>query len=254
MSKRTSFILAALALAAGLVLVDYVSRDQQLLTIFIYTVLVYAASAFALRFVLRGVRLLTLPALPTLFAMGIAFTQFYFPNLTLGFKSVLWAIAFVGLYIIFLMENIFSVALERGTKIPLYRAAKTTAFLATIVVAFLHLTAVYKSNLPFWAQIALVTVLVLVLSFQLFWVFDLTQDFERKMLAASLLVALGVGEVALSLSFWPLESFFRAVVLATALYIGLGIGQQYFEHRLTRRIVYEYGLTAALVGLVLSIL
>lgn len=252
MSKRLTLIVASLLLTVGLALMGLVPRQQQILSLWLYGALAYVVSAFALRWNLSGIRFLTLLSLPTLTALGMGFTQFFFPNLTWLFKSALWFFAFLLFYAVYLAENIFSVSLEKP--IPLYRAARTLSFLATIVVCFLLFTAAYKMNLPVWGQVSFVVILSSILGFQAMWAAELKTGFDRRILFASLLLGLGVGEAAIGLSFFPLKSFFRSVVLSTAVYIGLGIGQQYFRHSLTRRSVLEYGVTALVVGLILAAL
>lgn len=252
MSKRLTFVFASLLLTVGLALVNFVPRQQQTLSLWLYGAVAYVVSALVLRWGLFGIRFVTLLSLPTLAALGMGFTQFFFPNLTLLFKSVLWVLTFLLFYAIYLVENIFGVSAEKP--IPLYRAARTLSFLATIVIGFLLFTAIYKTNLPVWGQIVFVIILSSILGFQAMWAAELKGGFDHRIVYASLLLGLGVGEAAIGLSFFPFKSFFRSVALSTAVYIGLGIGQQYFRHGLTRRSVLEYGVTALVVGLILAAL
>jgi hypothetical protein len=251
-SKRLTFIFASLLLTVGLAFINFVPRQQQALSLWLYGALTYVVSALVLRWGLSGIKFVTLLSLPTLAALGIGFTQFFFPNLTLLFRSVLWLLSFFLFYIVYLAENIFGVSADKP--IPLYRAARTLSFLATIVIGFLLFTAIYKADLPVWGQIVFVVVLSSILGFQAMWAAELKGGFDRRIVYASLLLGLGVGEAALGLSFFPFKSFFRSVALSTAVYIGLGIGQQYFRHNLTKRSVWEYSVTALIVGFILAAL
>jgi len=108
--------------------------------------------------------------------------------------------------------------------------------------------------LEVWLQVILVVFLSSNLGLQSLWTADPKGLFDKKVLTAGLLLGLGVGEAALGLSFLPLKSFFRSIALTTAVYIGLGVGQQYLTHSLTKRTVFEYGVTALIVGLILAAL
>ena len=252
MSKRLTFVLTSLSLTASLALAGFLSREQQVLSIFILGAGAFAFSWFALRKEFFGIEFFTLLSLPTLFIVGMGFIQYFFPNLSPFFKSALWVVVFVGFYTILLAQNIFGVTAVKP--VPLYRAAKTVSFLTTLFVSFLLFTAVYKLDLEVWQQISLVGILSSILGFQALWTADPKGVFDKKIFVAGLLLGLGVAEAALGLSFLPLKSFFRSIALTTVVYIGLGVGQQYLTHSLTRRTVFEYGVTALIVGLILAAL
>lgn len=252
MSKRVTFILISLLLTLGLAGVNFLSYEQQVLGIGVLSAASLAGSAFALRQDIFGIAYITTLSLPSLFVLGIGFTQFFFPNLSQLFKLVLLCSSFAILYVILLAENIFNVALSRA--IPLYRAAKTASFLLTLLTASLLYTTIYKAYLPLILQVFFVALLSSILGFQALWAQDIKSNLDKKILFGALLLGFGAGEVALSLSFLPLKSFFRAIALTTAFYIGLGVGQQYLRHKLTNKDVWEYGITALIVGLVLATL
>lgn len=252
MSKRLTFILTSLSLTISLALTGPLSREQQPLSIFILGAAAFGFAWFALRREFFGVGFFNLLSLPVLFTVGMGFTQYFFPNLSILFKSALWLINFVGFYVILLAQNIFSITAVKP--VPLYRAARTVSFLSTLFVGFLLFTAIYKIELEVWQQISLVVILSSILGIQFLWTTDLRPIFNKKAFVAGLLLGLGVGETALGLSFLPLKSFFRSTALTTAVYIGLGVGQQHLTHSLTRRTVFEYGVTALIVGLILAAL
>lgn len=252
MSKRLTFILTSLSLTVTLALTGLLPEKQQVWSIFVLGAAGFFFSWFVLRREFFGVEFLTLLSLPTLFIVGMGFTQYFFPNLTLFFKAILWGINFLGFYIILLAQNIFSITVVRP--VPLFRAAKTVSFLSTLLVTFLIFTAVYKAELEVWQQVSFVVILSSILGFQPLWTEETKAIFDQKVFVTGLLLGLGVGEAALALSFLPLKSFFRSIALTTAVYIGLGVGQQYLTHSLTRRTVLEYGVTALIVGLILAAL
>lgn len=221
------------------------------MTVLLFGVLAYAVSVYSQRQGgMTAIKMVSLPVLPTLMSLGMALTQYYFPNLSAPFRFVLWGAHFLLLYAVFLAENIFSVSLTKS--IPLFRAARTVSFLATILASLFLFTAVYKFSSPFWLQAGVSVLFSILLAFQFLWLVDLKPVFDRRVLAASLFLGLVVGESALGLSFLPLKSFFRSVSLSTVLYICLGIAQRYFQHSLTDRVVWEYAVMVGIVGLFLS--
>jgi len=252
MAKRLTFILTSLSLTVSLALTDLLPREQRFWSIFVLGATAFFFTWFVLRREFFGIEFFTLLALPTLFIIGMGFTQYFFPNLSLLFKAILWTATFIGFYIILLAQNIFSVTAVKP--VPLFRAAKTVSFLSSLFVAFLLFTAIYKGGFEVWQQVLFVSILSPILGFQPLRASGLDGHFDKKVFAVGLLIGLGMGESALGLSFLPLKSFFHSIALTTAVYIGFGLGQQYLQHSLTKRTVFEYGVTALIVGLILAAL
>jgi hypothetical protein len=252
MSKRLTFILTSLSLTISLALTVLLSREQQVWSIFILGTAAFFFSWFALRKEFFGFEFFILLALPTLFVVGVGLTQYFFPNLSLIFKFFLWLINLIGFYVILLAQNIFCITAVKP--VPLYRAARTVSFLSSLVVAIFLFTAIYKANMDVWQQVISASLLSSILGFQVLRSANLECVFDKKVIFVGFLIGLGVGEVTLGLSFLPLKSFFHSVALTTTVYIGFGLGQQYLAHSLTRRTVFEYGVTALIVGLILAAL
>jgi len=193
---------------------------------------------------------------PFLLIFSSALVFVYFPNFGFFFKTVLVFVFSLAFYAVLLTHNIFKVVAERGVRFPLFRAAQTTSFLLVLFCAFLFFTIVYKFPLFFALQALMVGGSTFLLTFSHLWLSfqDTALGSARKLVGGALLLGLAVGELALTFSFLPIKSFFRALALATCLYIGLGFYQQVLDHSFNKRRSIEYLVVAICVALILLIL
>jgi hypothetical protein len=61
----------------------------------------------------------------------------------------------------------------------------------------------------------------------------------------SLVVGLLVGESIWALNYWLLSNWSAGVLMLAVLYVMIGLAQQYFQDRLTRSVLIEFGVVAA---------
>jgi hypothetical protein len=73
-----------------------------------------------------------------------------------------------------------------------------------------------------------------------FWQIELKDTDPRRLVYYSLVGGLIVGEIALALSFWPLEPPKVGLALAATAYVILGILQHHTRQDLTKRTLFEY--------------
>ncbi|HEY3341841.1 MAG TPA: hypothetical protein VGK81_07475 [Anaerolineae bacterium] len=62
----------------------------------------------------------------------------------------------------------------------------------------------------------------------------------------SLVVGLIVGESTWALNYWNISNWSAGVLLLAVLYVMTGLAQQYFQDRLTRSVLVEFGVVAAI--------
>lgn len=249
MRKKNTFAALSLLLTLGLVLLVSVPEAYKLQSSGLLAILSGFFSVFALREGLSGIEYLTLISLPVLFTFGMSSMLYYFPNFSSFFRFLFLGTYAFFFYVILLSANIFNVAVEKP--IPLLRASYTAWFLVTIFAVFPLYTLVYKSDLNLLFSLLLIASITFLLTFQSLWTVFLPKKFEFVTLYGSLLVTLILAEVSLTLSFFPMESFFRALGLSTAYYIVLGFTHHYFRKSLTKRIYLEYFILFALVSLII---
>ena len=126
------------------------------------------------------------------------------------------------------------------------RAAKGVGFVLTLLTAFLVFDAVFSLRV----NLLLVLPLVFVTSFLLFlqglWASDLDSKLEASIVKKSLVLALGIVQVATLLFFWPVTVVVGSLFLTIAVYVLLGLGQASIEGKLFKTTVREY-LTIGIV-------
>ena len=160
-------------------------------------------------------------------------------------RVLFWGGFGVGYYAISLTENIFSVAAIRT--IQLLRAAHAVGFLLTLLTGLFFFHSIYSFKLPYW-WITLTTALVSwLLYLQGNWSMQLKEGVSRRVVLYTSISALVSIELALALSFWPIEPLTAALCLVASLYVMLGLSQQALVGRLFKNQVTEYVLVAVVV-------
>jgi len=74
-----------------------------------------------------------------------------------------------------------------------------------------------------------------------------TREFSRKVLLFSGIIALLVSELAWVLGYWPVSAWTAATMLTLALYLLSGLSYQYLLGRMTHRVLWEFGVVAMIM-------
>ena len=238
MTKRKRFVLVSLLLSLGLLGIQFIRVDYRYQAIVLLGGISYALSVWALFEGLHGIEWLSALILPVLYPVSVGLFYFLLPERLLT-RLLILGIFGVGMYALLLTENIFTVAAIRT--IQLLRAAHAVGFLITLVTAFFLFDTVLSFRLPFYANAILIGTATFPLMLQGLWTVELTEErIERRTLLYSAYLSLGLGELALALSFWPVTVPVGSLFLVTLVYVALGISQFHFTGRLFRKTLYEY--------------
>jgi len=188
--------------------------------------------------------------LPSFFSV---FSLYFVRGLTLPlFIKMLSPLFFgLGIYSIFLTVNIFSICLEK--MIPLFRAALAVGFLFTVITSLLAFSFILFLRLSFWRNGLLVGLVSFPLALQALWSVNPKQGVGKRLFIISFILSLAIGELALTISFWPVVPILGALFLVSAFYALVGINQLYLSGRLKRRRVIEYVSIAAVVLILMVI-
>src|SRR3989344_6363090 len=215
LNKRQKIIIASVILTFGLVSTQLVD--------------------FNLRF--KFLKAAVLLILPTLFVLGLASFYFLLPVrwLTRLPVALIFGLSF---YSLLLSQNVFNVAAIRT--IPLFRAASTAAFLFTLITSFFLYNVIHAFNLAFYFNGLLVFLISFPLILQILWSIEMEDRISVSILAQSFILSLVLGELGLSLSFWPMQVTMRSLTLASAMYVLLGLITYELRNRLNRRVTWEY--------------
>ena len=139
-------------------------------------------------------------------------------------------------YVIFLVENIFLVAVGYKT-VPLYRAAYTVALIVLLISSFFLFNSIFSFNLGFWQNGLLIFVASMLIFGYLFWMItiELPDDGKNKSLSYIWVPALVLGQMALVFSFWPIGIFRRSIFLVSFIYVLSTLIQADIKDRLFKR-------------------
>jgi hypothetical protein len=244
MNKRQKFLLASGLLSFLLLMIQYVPIDYRYVAIFGFFLVTYLVSAWALFDDLKSVEWLTVLTLPSLFAVAIGLFYFLLPESFLS-RLVIITLFGVGMYALYLTENIYSVAATRT--IQLLRAAHAIGFLLSILTIVLLYNTIFSLQWPFWANGLLVFVTSFPILVQGMWSIKLEPKVSADIWKMSLGLSAALAGIALSLSFLPVTVWVAALFLGAMVYVSLGLLQHELSERLFARTVTEYVTVGVLV-------
>lgn len=252
MTKRRKFLLVSFLLTLGLVGTQLVQVEYRYHTLAVLAFVAYGLSAWALFDDLKGVEWLAVLSLPTIYPVSVGLFYFLLPSGLVSRVFVLLLFG-VGMYALLLTENIFSVAAIRT--IQLLRAAHAVGFLLTLVTAFFLYDTMWSFRWPFWMNGLWVMVFSFLLLLAGLWSAELVEGtLSKRTWLFGILASMGLAEIAIGLSFWPVSIAVGSLFLVSMMYVALGISQQYFMGRLFQKTLQEYIGVGVVVLITLTLL
>lgn len=243
MTKRRKFIITSLALSLGFLAINFLDNQYRFWFIGALTVLTVLLFMWSL---IEGLSfdatLLTL-ILPGLYTLGVGLFWFLLPS-TIFARIPIVLLYGAGIYALCSTANIYTVSAIRA--IALARAAKGVGFVLTLVTAFLIYDAILSLRAPIWMSVPLIMLSSFPIYLQGLWTSSLERKIEPEVLKNSILFSLGMGEISLLLSFWPVTVVVGSIFLTIGMYMLLGLGQANAEGRLFKVTIREY-LTIGIV-------
>jgi hypothetical protein len=250
MSKRQKFILSAVLLSFGLMVTQWVEVEYRYVAIFGFFLTTFLVSAWALFEDLKGVEWITILSLPSLYAAAVGLFYFLLPDSWLS-RTIILGLFGLGLYALYLTENIYSVASIRT--IQLLRAAHAVGFLLSVLTLILFYNSIFSFRWPYWQNGLAAFAVTVPIMLQGLWSVKLEKRIGKEVLLMTLALSFLVGQLAVVLSFLPATVWIAALFLATFVYVSLGISQHALNERLFARTLYEY-LSVGLFVLIATLL
>ncbi len=254
MNKRFKFLVGSGILAGLFFLIltlPYEWQDLAIMVMCLWLVFVYWLILGLVNYKDWMLKVL-LAFLPLSFFIGFVFFVILIPfTIPLG---IILAVVFAAVnYIIFLVENIFLVAIGYKT-VPLYRAAYTMALIVILLASFFVFNSIFSFNLGFLENGGLAFLAGLMIFGYLFWAItiELPDDGKNKSLFYIVVPALVLGEMSAVFSFWPLGIFRRSIFLVCFIYVMATLMQADIKERLFTRT--WKGMTWVFIALVLGML
>lgn len=188
--------------------------------------------------------------LPVMWTLGFGLFAALLPTnwLNLLFLTIFFATI---LYLMFLAENVFLVAIGYRT-VPLYRAAYTVSLILILLVSFFVFNSMFSFMLPFWGNMLVTAFLSLLLFSYQYWAvaIELPDDGREKGKFPYILVpALLLTEFAGILSFWPVGIFKGSIYLVAVIYAICSLLQAEIRERLFRGVILTYSYIGVAVVL-----
>jgi hypothetical protein len=174
--------------------------------------------------------------LPFLFTLAFGLFYLLVPARLLT-RIVMTSLYGVGLYSLFLAQNIFTVSAIRT--IALLTSARTVSFTISLLSYFFLTNVVFSLHLNIFLTLLLILAYTLPMVAQSLWTYSLDSNFKSDLLWLSSITAVCL-EVALILWFWPSTPTLLALFLTGIFYTVVGLSQAWFEKRLFRGVLFEY--------------
>lgn len=246
-SKRQKLITGVIVLSLGLFI------SQNLLGKFgVYTVLSLAVLTDIILFLIlyRDLKVNFSPQvfiLPFLFSLAFGLFYFLVPARLLT-RLITTSLYALGLYSLFLSENIFIVSSIRT--IALLTSARTVSFAVTLLSYFFLSNVVFSLHLNIYIFVPLLLTYSLLLIIHSLWIYTL-----NKNISANLYWVFGLTlcliELGILTWFWPSTPTVLALFLTGIFYAIVGISQVWIEKRLFKGVLWEYIWIASVVFITL---
>jgi hypothetical protein len=159
-------------------------------------------------------------------------------------------------YFIFLLQNVFIVAIEYKT-VPLYRAAHTVGSIISLFSAFFLFNTIFSFRWLFiWNALAVFLVSCF-LFYYTFWSVNIenyNENKSKKWFHYVLTPAFLMSQLAIIFSFWPVGIFKGSIYLVSIMYIIQGLLQSDLRGRFFKRIWLSFfwiGI-AIILGIILT--
>jgi hypothetical protein len=237
LSKRQKFVLSVIILSFGIFLSEFSTGTSFIISALALSVLSVFFLYFALRPDIRGTFYYPIFILPFLFTLS--FTLFYLlvpPRLIS--RIIITTIYSVGMYSLYLTQNIFAVSAIRT--ITLIRSARIVSFVLTIIVLFLLSNIIFSLRLPIYLSPVVVFLTTFLLSFQSLWAYSLSREQIGETTLLSSFISLAIVELSLVLNMWPINASIYSLFITGIFYAYSGLCHAWVQKRLFRGILWEY--------------
>lgn len=237
LSKRQRFVASTFILTAGLLTTQLLPSKDIYPAIAILGITSYVLGVWSLWEELSGIEFLTLLIPPFFYTVGIGSFYFLLPLrwITRLPVAVIYAI---GIYAIFLVQNIFNVAAIRT--IALLRAAHSVSLLFSLITFFLIVNTIFSFHLYFFINFVIISLFSFILILYELWNQKLTEKITSDILLISIIFSVILGEFAFTLSFWPIKPTFEALYLVSLFYTITAIGQNKMKDIPVKTSLWEY--------------
>lgn len=234
--KRQRFVTSIIVLSIGLFVSEHFLGKFGVYLIFGLSLLTVLLLFLSLRKDLKNNFSWQILILPFFFSLAFGLFYLLVPARYIT-RIAMTGLYAIGLYSLFLCENIFAVSSIRT--IALLSSAKTVAVALTLLSYFFLSNVVFSFHLNLFYTLLLVALYTFPIVLQSIWIYsfdkkDSTSIFWTISLTVCLL------EVSALLWFWPSTPTLIALFLSGIFYSILGLAHVWIEKRLFKGVIWEY--------------
>jgi hypothetical protein len=234
--KRQKFISSVVLLSLGLFVSEHFLGKSGMYLIFGLSLLTVFLLYLCLRKDLKDNFSPQIFILPFFFSLAFGLFYLLVPARYIT-RIIMTSLYAIGLYSLFLSENIFTVSSIRT--IALLSSAKTVTVALTLLSFFFLSNVVFSLHLNLFLTILFVLLYSFPIILQSIWIYTFEKDnFSLIFWAISLTVCLL--EVSILLWFWPSTPTLIALFLSGFFYSILGLSHVWLEKRLFKGVIWEY--------------
>lgn len=237
LEKRERFVVQTLFLTLGILLTQLIWEDYRFLMVVILSIFTYLSAAWSLREDIKKIEWLTLFILPVFYMGSVSMFYFLLPGRWIS-RIFITTVFALGMYAIMLIENIYNVAAIRT--IQLLRAAQSIGLLISLIIIFLLSGIIYSLRMNYFWNSLLIMPGIYFLAFQSLWSIHLEDKPPPALYLYSALVSFIIGQVALALSFWPVNISAFSLFITSTYYTIISVVQQHLQEKLFKNTYREY--------------
>jgi len=235
-SKRQKFIFSVIILSLGLFVSEYILGKSAVSVVFILSLLTSFFLFISLRQDLKDNFNIQVFILPFLYSLSIGLFYLLVPARLITRVGITSLYA-LGLYSLFLSQNIFTVSAIRT--IALLSGARTVSLVLTLLSFFFLSNVVFSFHINVFVTLFLIFIYTFLFVLQSIWVYTLDRNpLSQIFWVLSLTICLV--EVAIFLWLRPGSPTVLALFLSAIFYVLIGLTQAWFEKRLFRGVILEY--------------
>lgn len=235
-SKRQRFIFGVIILSLGLFISEYILGKSAISIIFLLSLSTVGYLFLTLKDDLKDNFSPQVFILPFFYSLAVGLFYLLVPARMLT-RIGITSLYALGLYSLFLTENIFTVSSIRT--IALLSGARTVSLVLTLLSFFFLSNVVFSFHINIFLTLFLIFIYSFLIVLQSIWTYTLEKNLLSEIFWV-LSLTFCLVEVAVFLWFRQGSPTVLALFLTAIFYVLIGLTQAWFEKRLFRSVILEY--------------
>ncbi len=256
--KRLRYLIQTLIVVGFIYLFAIVGLDFSLPILILAVLVIVALGSVITHFPnIKPVNFFVSILMPISVITGALLSFKYFPNLGFYFKLfIIFGFGFLY-YLVSLMDNVFLVIQDRAEIIPLYRVAVTWSLILQVVIAIPLFAGIFKLNLDGIYQSLIIGTLAFVFNLYQLWALQFDDDAKNPKVGEIIFLSTVVfflnAAACLMTSFLPMESFLRALFLASVLMFSLVYVSGHLKNEISKKFITQYIIYIIIFALIMIV-